>query len=94
MFIVQISPVVSADFRLMTLRYWNSLLHSLISLGRIIAQFLAACSHSHYQFPFDLAPISAMWTQAVWIQSLPKAITHDWYCRNRTPGPLDLFPIP
>ena len=35
-------------------------------------------------------PITAGWTEAMWIQSLPKTSIHDRCCRESNPGPLDL----
>ena len=91
MFIVQISPYTgSADFTLITPRYWNSLVHSLISLGRM-QRIFCSCSHSHStNLSFHLVPITAGWTEAVWIQSLPKASIHGRCCGNRTQHPLTL----
>ena len=39
-------PLGSADFTLITPRYWNSRFYSLISLGRM-QHFFCTCSHAH-----------------------------------------------
>ena len=44
-------------------------------------------------FSFHLVPITAGWPEAVWIQSLPKAFTHQ-NCGNRTQDPLISDPMP
>ena len=64
----------SADFTYITPRYCNSLFHSLISLGRMQCNF-CCCSYSHSTNFRFLVHIHAGWTEAVWIQSLPKAFT-------------------
>ena len=46
LFIVQIFPVGSDDFILFAPRYWNSFVHSLISLGKM-QRIVCSCSHSH-----------------------------------------------
>ena len=55
------------------------------------------CSHAAYKrqrfytihnilFPFHQVPITVGWPEVVWIQSLPKASSHDRRRGNRTPG--------
>ena len=61
-------PVGSADLTLITPMYWNKLFHSLNSMGRMQRTFNP---FTQYQFSFHLVPITAEWTEAVWIQSLP-----------------------
>ena len=39
-------------------------------------------------------PLFVGWTEAVWIQSLPKAFTHDQRCVNRTADPQISGPMP
>ena len=43
-----------------------------------------------YHFTFHQVPITAGWTEAMWIQSLPKAFMHDQCHRESNPRPLDL----
>ena len=83
-------PRRTADFTLITLGYWNSSFHSLISLGRLQCIF---CSwiHSHnINVSFHLVPITAGWTEAVWIQSLPKAFLVISAAGIWNPRPFDL----
>ena len=81
--------VSSEEFTLITPRYWKSILHRLIFLGRkYAAHFLQLKPFMQYQFiSFHLVPITAVWPQAVWIQSLPKACTHSQRRQNRTQTP-------
>ena len=87
MFMVQISP-----WTLITHRYWNSLFQSHLP-GENVAQFSAAVAI--HVIPIFIPPgtITAGWTEALWIQSLPKAFTHDQRCRNRTPHSLISGPM-
>ena len=62
-------PIGSAGFTLITPRYWNSLFHSLISQGKMQRNFLQLQPFTQYQFSLYLVPITAGWTEAVWIQS-------------------------
>ena len=72
---------------------WNSHVYCLVSLGR-----MQPCSIQRQRlytihnilFPFHQVPITAGWPEAVWIQSLPKASTHDQRLGNRTPDPIDI----
>ena len=61
---------------------------SLITLGRMQRNVLQLQQFTQYQFSFHMVLITAGWTEAVWIQSLPKAFTHNLRCQNRTPDPL------
>ena len=89
-FIVQISPEGTADFTLFTSRYWNSLFHSLIHLGRMQCIFCSCKPFAQYQFLLHLVPIIAGWTETVWIQNLPKAF-YTWpTLQESNPRPLDL----
>ena len=58
-------PRVSVDLTLITSRYWNSLFHSLITLGRMQRSFLQLYAFIQYQFSFHLVLITAGWTEAV-----------------------------
>ena len=50
-------PSKSSDFTLFTPRYWNSLFHSLISVGRMQRNF-CSCSHSYStNFPSTWYPL-------------------------------------
>ena len=70
----------SEDCALITRRYWNSLFYNRISMERM-QRIFCSWSHSHnFNFSFHLVPITAGWTEAVWIQSLPKAFTRDKRC--------------
>ena len=51
------------------------------------AHFLQLKPLTQCQCSFHLIPISAGWTETVWIQSLPKDFTHDQRRRNRTQTP-------
>ena len=77
-------PDSSADFTLYLPRYWNSLSHGLISLGRMQRIFAVEAIHS-FVFSFHQVPITAGWPEAMWIQILYKDFIHDWCAGNRTP---------
>ena len=93
MFIVhgKIRPVGSAVFTLVTPKSWNSLFHSLISLVKMQLNYLQLKLFTQ----LHLVPITAGWTEAVWIHNFHKAFAHDRRCGNRTPQtprPLDHAP--
>ena len=77
-------PATSADFTLITQIFDLTISRSHLPA----AYFLQLKPFTQYQILFPLVPIPAGWTNAVWIQSLPKAITHDQRCENRTPESL------
>ena len=54
------------------------------------AHFMQLKLFIQYQSSFHLVPITVGWPEAVWIQCLSKAFTHDRRLGNRTSGPLDL----
>ena len=83
----------SADFTLITPRYWNSVLYRHLP-GENAADFLKLLLFTQYQFSFHLVPITTGLTGAVWIQSLSKVFTHDQRSGNRTLDPWISGPIP
>ena len=85
-------PVGSADFRLITPRYWNSLFYSLISLGRMQRKFMQLWECHSTKFRSIWYPLDG-WTEAVWIQSLPKTYKSP-ALRESTPDPLISGPTP
>ena len=50
--------------------------------GENKAQFSAALAIHTEPIFFHPVPIAAGWTEVQWIQSLPKALTHDQCCGN------------
>ena len=75
-----------AIFTSVTPRYWNSLFHTLISPGG------ECCRWSHSQctnFRSTCYPLLLDGQiEAMFIQTLSKALTHDQHCWNRTPDPM------
>ena len=77
------SQVSLANFTSVTIWYCNSLFQS--HLPRENATHLLLLKPFLHQISFHPVPITAGWTEVVWIQSLPKAFTSDQRCANRTP---------
>ena len=48
--------------------------------GETAVHFLQLNAFTQYKFLFQLVPITACWPEAVGIQSLPKAFTHEQRC--------------
>ena len=63
--------VNSADFTLITSRYWNALFQSHISRENA-THFLQL--NTQYQFSFHLVPITAGWPDTVWTQACPRLL--------------------
>ena len=86
-------PKGSSDFTSMTPRYCNSLFHIHLFSGENAAHFLQLKPYIT-NFLFHLVPITAWWLEAMWIQSLSKALHLTAVCGKQTPDPFISGPTP
>ena len=74
-------PVGSADFTLFAPRYWNFFQSH--PLWENAAYFLHLKLFTHNEFSSHLVPVTAWWTEAMWIHSFTKAFTYQNICIGR-----------